>query len=212
MSHRKYIKYKTKNLNLNLKSNVVIHICGPSGSGKTTLGNKLKNIFNNKIVVKDIDDLRTEFIIKYYGNKRWTTINKKAYQQYINKYISSQTKPLIFVGLNNMPWWHTNHYYNMHSDYNYYIELDDDTILKQKCSRLFKDLIMDEDAFGYLINDNERFVRLRKLAIEGECSKTKIIKMNEKWNNDYKKQNYTFASRESIFKIVSKLLNKILKK
>lgn len=29
---------------------------------KTTIGNKLKEKFKNKIVVKDIDDLRSDFI------------------------------------------------------------------------------------------------------------------------------------------------------
>ena len=48
---------------------MIIHISGPSGSGKTTLGNKLKNEFKNKIVVKDLDDLRDEFIKSYYGKK-----------------------------------------------------------------------------------------------------------------------------------------------
>ena len=48
------------------KNNIIIHICGPSGSGKTTLGTKLKDKFKNKIVVKDIDDLRVEFIKNFY--------------------------------------------------------------------------------------------------------------------------------------------------
>lgn len=41
--------------------NLIIHICGASGSGKTTLGNKLKEHFKSKIIVKDLDDLRGEF-------------------------------------------------------------------------------------------------------------------------------------------------------
>jgi uridine kinase len=39
---------------------MIIHISGPSGSGKSTLGGKLKEHFKNKIVVKDLDDLRAE--------------------------------------------------------------------------------------------------------------------------------------------------------
>jgi len=39
---------------------LIIHISGASGSGKTTLGNKLKEQFKNKIVVKDLDNLRDE--------------------------------------------------------------------------------------------------------------------------------------------------------
>ena len=59
----KYQKYKMKylslkNIQIGGSSKLVIHISGSSGSGKTTLGNKLKDTFGNKIVVKDIDDLR----------------------------------------------------------------------------------------------------------------------------------------------------------
>ena len=71
---------------------MIIHICGPSGSGKTTLGNKLKKKYCNKIVVKDLDDLRDEFIKSYYGVKRWTFINVREYQKYINDYIKNTVK------------------------------------------------------------------------------------------------------------------------
>ena len=81
--------------------NKIIHISGVSGAGKTTLGNKLKEQFKNKIVVKDIDDLRTEFIKKYYDNKKFDIIDKEEYQIYINNFIKKHSsKPLIFVGLN----------------------------------------------------------------------------------------------------------------
>ena len=63
------------------KQKLVIHISGPSGSGKTTLGNKLKEKFGSKIEVKDIDDLRQDFIKQFYGNKRWNKIDKRAYQK-----------------------------------------------------------------------------------------------------------------------------------
>ena len=74
---------------------MIIHICGPSGSGKTTLGNKLKKKYGNKIVVKDLDDLRDEFIKSYYGVKRWTFINVREYQKYINDYIKKHSKKTI---------------------------------------------------------------------------------------------------------------------
>jgi uridine kinase len=49
--------------------NLIIHISGASGSGKTTLGNRLKQQFKTKIVVKDLDELRDTFIKEFYGNK-----------------------------------------------------------------------------------------------------------------------------------------------
>lgn len=53
-----------------MEKNIVIHISGPSGSGKTTLGNKLIKKYGKRVTVKDIDDLRQEFIKSYYGEKK----------------------------------------------------------------------------------------------------------------------------------------------
>jgi pantothenate kinase-related protein Tda10 len=48
--------------------NIIIHVAGSSGAGKTTLGLKLKNIYKDKIILKDLDDLRDDFI-KYHSDK-----------------------------------------------------------------------------------------------------------------------------------------------
>jgi uridine kinase len=83
---------------------IIIHISGVSGSGKTTIGNKLKKQFKKQIIVKDIDDLRREFIEDYYGNMKFDIIDMSEYQLYIDKFVKNNSlKPLIFVGLNNMP-------------------------------------------------------------------------------------------------------------
>jgi len=82
---------------------LIIHISGASGSGKTTLGNKLKDQFKSKIVVKDLDELRAEFIESHYGKKfNWEKFDSEKYQSFLDKYILSQKKPLILVGLNHM--------------------------------------------------------------------------------------------------------------
>lgn len=213
--YKKYIKYKTKYLEMKNNKiggnkNIIIHVSGASGSGKTTIGNKLKKEFGDKIIVKDMDDLRSEFMISYYGEKEWTIIDKEEYQKYINKFIKNKDKPIIFVGLNNMPWWHPDHYYDMHSKYNYYIDLDDEIILKQKCIRFlrnFENIENDKDAMNHMINDNEKFIKNIKEGIRYECNKKEIIKMNDKWKKDYEKQGYKFLSREEIFNKVSKILN-----
>ena len=63
-------KQSSKNIKLyNTKKNIhiqqiIIHISGASGSGKTTLGNKLKETFGSKIIVKDLDDLFNEYVTK----------------------------------------------------------------------------------------------------------------------------------------------------
>ena len=39
--------------------------------------------------------------------------SKDKFQKYINLYIKNTKKTLIFVGLNNMPWWDKNHNFSM---------------------------------------------------------------------------------------------------
>jgi uridine kinase len=189
--------------------NLIIHISGASGSGKTTLGNKLKENFKSKIVVKDLDDLRDEFIKEFYGNKKWTYIDENEYQLYINDYVNKQKKPIIFVGLNDNTIYgkNKNLYYNVHSQHNYYIEIDDMIIVKQKCIRLLNDIQTDKMAMEDLVKNNEKFVKKFTEAIKIECSATQTIKQNNKWKKDYEKQGYKFMSRENIYKSVVKILN-----
>ena len=188
---------------------LIIHISGASGSGKTTLGNKLKEYFKSKIIVKDLDILRDEFIKEFYGNKKWTYINENKYQSYIDSYINKQKKPIIFVGLNDNTVYgkNKNLYYNVHSQYNYYIEIDDMIIVKQKCIRLLNDIQNDNVAMEDLVNNNEVFVKMFSNAIKRECSAKQTIKQNNKWKKDYEKQGYKFMSRENIYKSVVKILN-----
>ena len=188
---------------------LIIHISGASGSGKTTLGNKLKEQFKSKIVVKDLDNLRDEFIKEFYGNKKWTYIDENEYQSYIDSYINKQKKPIIFVGLNDNTVYgkNKNLYYNVHSQHNYYIEIDDMIIVKQKCIRLLNDIQTDKMAMEDLIKNNEKFVKKFTEAIKIECSAKQTIKQNNKWKKDYEKQGYKFMSRENIYKSVVKILN-----
>jgi len=189
--------------------NLIIHISGASGSGKTTLGNKLKEHFKSKIIVKDLDILRDEFIKEFYGNKKWTYIDENKYQLYINDYINKQKKPIIFVGLNDNTVYgkNKNLYYNVHSHHNYYIEIDDMIIVKQKCIRLLNDIQTDKMAMEDLVKDNERFIKKFTEAIKMECNSKQTIKQNNKWKKDYDKQGYKFMSRENIYKSVVKILN-----
>ena len=190
---------------------MIIHISGASGSGKTTLGNKLKEKFKNKIVVKDIDFLREDFIKEYYKDKKFDIIDMTEYQKYIDNFVEKHSKKpskksLIFVGLNNMPWWHKNHYYNMHSEYNYYIDLDDETIIKQKCKRLLLDWANSKEDMEYLVSNNEKYIKNVSNALAEECNLKKTSKMNKKWNKDYMKQGYKIMTREKIYKQVVSLL------
>jgi hypothetical protein len=191
----------------------IIHISGASGSGKTFLGNQLKELFGKKIIVKDLDDLRDEFIKIFYGDKKWTYINEKEYQNFIDTFIDKQKKPLVFVGLNDNTVYGKNKslYYDLHSHYNYYIEIDDMIIVKQKCLRLLDDIQNDKMAMKDLVKNNQLFVKMFSQAIKRECSAKETIKMNNKWKKDYEKQGYKLMSRENIFKNVVKILNNHIK-
>lgn len=193
---------------------LIIHISGASGSGKTTLGNKLKERFKSKIVVKDLDDLRAEFIENNYDNDfNWEEFNSELYQTFLDNYILSQKKPLVLVGLNHMFFHNKKLYYNVHSQYNYYIDIDDMLIVKQKCIRFLTDELKDmvtkhKTIIRDITEDNKKFVKLIKENIERECGTKETFKLNKMWKKDYKKQGYTFMTRENIYKTVCKILNK----
>jgi len=216
----RYLKYKSEYLDLKHaleltqhiggnKNNLVIHISGPSGSGKTTLGDKLRNEFGNKIIVKDFDDLRREFF-RTKNMQKVKMIDKDKYQLWIDNFVSKQKKPLILTGLNHMPWWHKTHYYNTHAQHKYYINLNSDIIFKQKCKRFISDVFCDqqERLVKNLTTDNKKHLKGVQNAIGNECNYDETIKMNQMWNHDYKKQGYEFLSREHIFKEVSKIIKK----
>jgi adenylate kinase family enzyme len=186
----------------------IIHISGASGAGKTTLGKKLSDKYGSKITVKDIDDLRQEFIKHHYGKKNFTIIDKDAYQKYIDKYITSVKTILIFVGLNNMPWWHKNHYYDTHAEHKFYINLDNKVVLKQVCQRFFNNIANDTQAMDDLVNNNSKFIRLVSEVINNDCNATKNAKINNKWKTDYVRLGYQLLSREDIFKKVCKIIDK----
>ena len=69
---------------------LIIHISWASGSDKTTLGNKLKEHFKSKIIVKDLDDLRGEFEKKYKVVNYLKDFDSNMYQSFLYTYIFSQ--------------------------------------------------------------------------------------------------------------------------
>jgi len=188
---------------------MIIHICGPSGSGKTTLGNKLKKKYGNKIVVKDLDDLRDEFIKKTYNTSKSWSFSEVKYQKYIDNYIKKNKKPLILVGLNDNNWGNTKTlYYKLQSDYNFYIKIDDDIIIEQKCERFINEELPNivKQERKDITENNEFFIKQIIKVFKNECSAKKTKKLNKKWAKDYKKMGYKFMSREYIFKKVCNIL------
>ena len=200
-------------------SKMIIHVSGASGSGKTTLGNKLKEIFGNRIVVKDLDELLDEHLEDYFGKKSFTynDINEDTYQEYIDNYIDKlSNKPIVFVGLNDnfIDFYpkRKNIYYDVHPNYKYYIDIDDSIIVKQKCMRFLDNIKEDVNLMNDLVSNNHKFIKQISKAINTECNAKYILKWIDKWKKDYKKQGYQFMDREDILKEVSKILNDTLNK
>ena len=111
--------------------------------------------------------------------------------------------------LNDNPLGTKNIYYNVQSQYNYYIDIDDKIILKQKCIRFITDDLpshLDNQVINDIMNNNEFFIKQITKLIKNECSMEKMVKLNNKWKRDYKKQDYKFMSRENIYKSVVKIL------
>jgi adenylate kinase family enzyme len=194
---------------------MIIHISGPSGSGKTFLGNKLKENFGSKIVVKDLDDLRYEFVKNKYGSykniwkKKDFVWDKDAYQNWIYEYIKKQKKPIIFVGLNHMPWWNKDLYYDLQSNINFYIKLTTEKIFEQRCKRFLSDVFEDnlKKTVKEIIKNETKTIENLQEALKHECSYKEIKDLTDKWNKDYKKQNYKFLSSDKIFNEISKILS-----
>jgi adenylate kinase family enzyme len=185
----------------------IIHICGPPGSGKTTLGRRIEKRFGDTIFVKDVDDLRSDFIKTFYGESKWSTIDKDAYQRYIDKFIKKRNKkPIVFVGLTTMPWWHKNHYYDLHATHRFYIDIDDDTILKRKYLRLLQGMLNDKRAIDDLLHQNEQFIKRFTTLIKKDLDSTRCAEQNEEFKKSYLDMGYVVKSQSGIYDEVKRQL------
>jgi hypothetical protein len=190
---------------LNVPEPNIIHIAGASGAGKTTLGNRLKASFGDRIVVKDLDDLRDQFIADWYDGERVRDFDRDAYQDYIDNFIrSNKFKPLVFVGLNEMPWWHKNHFYDLHATDKHYIDLPDVTILRQACRRLLLNLANSEQDMQFLVDHNAKFIDNVTQALKDECDMDKIVSNSKRWADAFRAQGYQFSTADEIFNKVSR--------
>lgn len=114
--------------------------------------------------------------------------------------------------------WHNKElYYNVHSQYNYYIDIDDMLIVKQKCIRFLtdelKDMVTKNDAIiRDITEDNEKFVRLIRENIERECGTEETLTLNRMWKTDYESQGYIIENRDEIYNQVVSILNSVVNK
>jgi hypothetical protein len=181
----------------------IIHIAGASGSGKTTLGNRLKSSFGDRIMVKDLDELRDQFVADRYDGGPVRNFDREAYQDYIDNFVqSNKFKPLVFVGLNVMPWWHPNHFYELHATDKHYIDVPDVTVLRQKCKRLLLDLANSEQDMQFLVDHNAKFINNVTQALKDECNFEKVVEESQRWTNAFRTQGYQFSTADEIFNAV----------
>ena len=187
---------------------MIIHISGASGSGKTTIGIKLKKHYKTKVIVKDLDELRDEHIKKTYDTSKGWSIDEVKYQKYIDDFVNKQKKPIIFVGLNDNHLGTINIYYNVHSQYNFYIDIDDNVIIQQKCERFILKFLPEilKHEKKDITENNEFFIKQVTRALKEECSSKKTKKQNNKWKKDYVKQGYKLMTREKIYNKILSLI------
>ena len=80
---------------------MIIGICGKSGSGKTTISNYLKEIYQEAVVVVDIDKIGH----KSYSNEE---VRKKIIDQFSDKVLTNnevdrkKLAPIVFNSKDNM--------------------------------------------------------------------------------------------------------------
>lgn len=212
---------------------MIIHISGASGSGKTTLGNKLKAKFGNKIIVKDIDDLRHELILKYERTKisilQFNVQYNQLCQMFFDEFIDeNKSKLIVIVGINtfinNEEERFKNHFFkvkwflNTHANYKFYINVDTDIIIKQRWDREYNDFI---DRFcDYMKRDKDiifqEILKDEKKAKKDVCHYiTEIMDFNRikkdilRWNLYYEKSDYIFLTSEKIYNSIQKIYQEI---
>jgi hypothetical protein len=188
----------------------IIHISGPAGSGTKTLGTKLKNKYGNKIDVFNTFGMFDEFVKSYYNkpeDKDLVYMDKKAQiacQKYVDDIILNTTKPLILVGLPFVNY-KNQFYYNLHASKKFYIDIDKDLVLTQKCFRLLRELEGGYSTYD-LLNDNKNYIDYAVKNITHECDYNSNEKWIKKWYNDHKSRGYTMLPRDAIYSEVCKLL------
>ena len=178
---------------------LIIHISGPSGSGKTTLGNQLKQIFGDKIVVTDLDDLRNEFlsIQSYFTTER--------FQEYIYSFIAKQTTPIIFTGINTKQEVLTNPFktqecYDLESTYTFCILINLDVLYKRRFERFFSFSMENKDfIISQMMSNEEEAMSFLKSDLQKQCSFNETKKIHEFITQLYLKKKYTFLSYDDLY-------------
>ena len=188
---------------------MIIHIAGTSGSGKSTIGFKLYKKFKNKVTVYDLDLVLTQYIIdnkiKIIKGETYERINKNKYQKYIDSLLINKKKHIILVGYNNIQIKkNTYDIFNVYPDHKFYIKIDDEQIIKQKCQRLIN--IVSKEISTNLINNNKNIIEYMINNFEKSCDLALVKTIIKNDDNYYKKLKYKFMTPEKLYNKVVTLL------
>lgn len=95
---------------------------------------------------------------------------------------------------------------DLHATHRWYIDVDADTLLRQRCKRLFTEIPNDEEAMRDLVENNERFLKLINESIRRDCSTAAVRRERERVRRQY--ADYEMLSPQTILRRISALLNK----
>lgn len=181
----------------------IIHISGPSGSGKSTLGKKLADAFGAAIVIKDTDDLLDECL----RGRAWSDISAGEIQRHIDNFISVHNdRTIVITGLLSLLDDNDKHYSVIPSTHKFYIDVDDATVVRQKCTRFFGTFLNDTVTAADLVDNNAAFLRQTAQAVKQNCTAAAIIRQNARWAAHHRKNNYIFAPADKIYDSVAAII------
>lgn len=201
---------------------MIIHIAGSGGSGKTTIGNKLKKIYEGKIVVIDTDDIKTNLIKKKYKSisnihkaletEEWIEIYLEKMMKLIKRY---NDKILILTGSLHVKTKNRKTQITNMVDYKFGIDEEFDKSYKKYVKRKFLDInskltkkIIDK---AIKQNPDEVFTYLN--YIEGIESSPMpysfYIKLNTLIRRQNTKYGYRYHSSNLLMKKIKKLIDSV---
>jgi len=202
-------KYKFKHIKVITGGgkNIIIHVSGSPGSGKTTIGNKLKKHFGDEIVVKDLDDLFSEFMKSNHGK-----FDPELYQEYIYNFIkNNDDKIIIFVGLNSEHI--TNRLYDIQATHKFFINLPIEINLKRHFDREINgwlNWMVHRDKyilFDQLISDQNKVITDLTTSLSEVLNISHQEKFISSFTDTYMNEGYTFLDSDAIYDKIVNLIN-----
>lgn len=174
----------------------IIHIAGAQGSGKTTIGRQIIAHFGQTVHVVDLDDLRV-------------MNDQTIFQKYVDQFISEHNdKPLIITGLSAEMCLGVmddtdQTFVTINTPYRYYIDMDNDMIIKQRFFRQIDKLsTRREQLFSEWLSNadqtQEKLIRFINLS-QWKTNNYSCIEI-------HKQHNYIFLKPQEILAAVCDVL------